>query len=158
MLTEAINPTEHWGNVDRIVSRWLKDRQELILIYCKVDGLKVFAQKDTPIQVRVHALCEVLIDYVSAGHFEVYQQLIKEAECFQDNYQATIDKLLPRIQESTEMALEFNDRYSDTELEQADMDRLSKHLNKLGMKMVERFELEDMLIDQLHTCHADKVA
>ncbi|MCG8536649.1 MAG: sigma D regulator [Pseudomonadales bacterium] len=158
MLTEAKSPTEQWGNVDRLITRWLKERQELILLYCKVDGLREFREQDTPIHVRVHALCEVLIDYVSAGHFEVYQHLMKEAEQFQDDYQATIDRILPLIQLSTELALDFNDRYSDAELEAEDMDRLSKDLNKLGMKMVERFDLEDQLIENLHTCHADMVA
>ncbi len=158
MLTEAKNPTEQWGTVDKLISRWLKERQELILLYCKVDGLKEFVQADTPINVRVHALCDVLIDYVSAGHFEVYQHLMKEAEQFQDDYQTTIDRILPLIQQSTEIALDFNERYSDAELEPEDMQRLSQDLNKLGVKMVERFDLEDQLIESLHTCHADMVA
>lgn len=158
MLTEAENPTEQWGNVDKLITGWLKERQELILLYCKVDGLKEFTQQETPIHIRVQALCEVLIDYVSAGHFEIYQHLMKEAEQFQDDYQNTIDRILPLIQLSTEIALDFNDRYSDAVLEPEDMERLSKDLNKVGMKIVERFDLEDQLIDNLHTCHADMVA
>ena len=158
MLTEAKNSTEQWGNIDRMISRWLKERQELIVLYCKVDGLKQFSSKDTPISVRVQALCDVLIDYVSAGHFEVYQMLMKEAEQFNDDYQRTIDRILPLIQHSTELALDFNDQYSSAELCDSNLDKLARDLNQLGEKMVERFDLEDKLIDSLHTCHRDMVA
>ncbi|MEE2733114.1 MAG: sigma D regulator [Pseudomonadota bacterium] len=158
MLTEAKNPTEQWGNIDRMISRWLKERQELIVLYCKVDGLKQFSTQDTPITIRVQALCDVLIDYVSAGHFEIYQVLMKEAEQFNDDYQQTIDRILPLIQQSTELALDFNDQYSSAELCESNMDKLARDLNQLGEKMVERFDLEDKLIDNLHTSHRDMVA
>ncbi|RLU00677.1 sigma D regulator [Ketobacter sp.] len=158
MLTEAKNTTEQWGNIDRMISRWLKERQELIVLYCKVDGLKQFSTQDTPITVRVQALCDVLIDYVSAGHFEIYQVLMKEAEQFNDDYQHTIDRILPLIQQSTELALDFNDQYSSAELCASNLDKLARDLNQLGEKMVERFDLEDKLIDSLHTCHRDMVA
>lgn len=158
MLTEVKNSTEQWGNVDKLIARWLKERQELILLYCKVDGLKQFSPKETPITIRVQALCDILIDYVSAGHFEVYQHLMKEAEQFEEDYHQTIDRILPLIQQSTELALDFNDRYTASNLDQSRMDRLAQDLNALGLKMVERFDLEDQLIDKLHNCHREMVA
>ena len=162
MLTEVSKATsgstEDWSTVDKVISRWLQERQELILLYCKVDGLKQFATQDTPVSVRVQALCDVLIDYVSAGHFEVYQHLMREAEGFKDDYQKTIDRILPLIQQSTEIALDFNDRYSNATDCENNMDQLAKDLNILGIKMVERFDLEDQLIDNLHTCHRELVA
>lgn len=158
MLTEAKIPTDEWGNVDKMISRWLLERQELIVLYCKVDGLKQFSSQDTPLSVRVQALCDVLIDYVSAGHFEVYQLLMKEAEHFNEDYQNTIDRILPLIQQSTELALDFNDHYCSAELCEKNIDQLARDLNKLGVKMVERFDLEDQLIENLHNCHRDMVA
>ena len=158
MLTEAINPTEQWGTVDKLIKHWLKERQELIVLYCKVDGLKEFTPQDTPIAVKVQALCQVLIDYVSAGHFEIYHQLVKEAEHFNDDYQDLIAHVFPRIEAATELALEFNDRYATVELCQQGMPSLAKDLNKLGEVMVERFDLEDQLIDRLHNRHREQVA
>ena len=108
--------------------------------------------------MRVHALCDVLIDYVSAGHFEIYKHLMQEAAGFNDEYQSTINRVLPLIQESTELALDFNDRYCREGLTEKDLAELSKDLNELGLKMVERFDLEDQLIDKLHNCHRDMVA
>ncbi len=158
MLQESFNHADQWTNVDRMISRWLKERQELIVLYCKVDGLKEFSQQHTPLSVRVQALCDVLIDYVSAGHFEIYQHLMKEAEHFQQDYQRTIDRILPLIQQSTEIALDFNDQYSSAQLDDNSMEQLARDLNRLGERMVERFDLEDQLIDNLHNCHRDMVA
>lgn len=158
MLTKVSNPNEQWGNVDKLIRHWLKERQELIVLYCKVDGLKEFTPQSTPIGVKVQALCQVLIDYVSAGHFEIYHQLMREAEEFNDDYKALITSIFPKIEESTTLALEFNDRYASVELCEKSMQTLARDLNALGMVMVERFELEDQLISSLHDCHRELVA
>jgi regulator of sigma D len=158
MLTKTSNPIEQWGTVDKLIKHWLKERQELIVLYCKVDGLKEFTPQDTPIAVKVQALCQVLIDYVSAGHFEIYDRLMREAEEFNDDYQDLIGRVIPEIEKSTTLALEFNDRYATVELCEKSMKTLARDLNALGLVMVERFELEDQLIASLHDCHRELVA
>lgn len=158
MLKHRENLSEHWGTVDKLVDRWLRERQELILLYCAVDGLRDFTPKETPINVKVQAFCDVLIDYASAGHFEIYDELMQEAADFQEDYKDFTATILPRIQESTEIAVEFNDKYLNTELEADDMPALSTDLSKLGEHMVDRFELEDQLIDVLHNRHRELVA
>jgi regulator of sigma D len=158
MLTKTSNPIEQWGTVDKLIKHWLKERQELIVLYCKVDGLKEFTPQDTPIAVKVQALCQVLIDYVSAGHFEIYDRLMREAEEFNDDYQDLISRVIPEIEKSTTLALEFNDRYATVEQCEKSMKTLARDLNALGLVMVERFELEDQLIAALHDCHRELVA
>ena len=158
MLTNISQPNEQWGTVDKLIGHWLKERQELIVLYCKVDGLKEYSSKSTPIAVKVQALCQVLIDYVSAGHFEVYHHLMKEAEEFNEDYKALIGNIFPEIEKSTTVALEFNDRYATAEQCEKCLETLARDLNALGMVMVERFELEDQLIASLHDCHRELVA
>lgn len=160
MLTNTSNPNEHWGSIDKLIRHWLKERQELIVLYCKVDGLKEFTSQDVPITVRVQALCQVLIDYVSAGHFEIYQKLLDEAGASRD-YRALIARFLSEIEKSTALALEFNDRYATPADCEKALDTLARDLNFLGVAMVERFELEDQLIEALNEHHArrhEKVA
>ncbi len=157
MPKHSTNTNEHWGAVDKIIEKWLVERQELILLFCAVDGLREFTPRSTPISVKVKAFCQVMIDYMSAGHFEVYEELMHEADEFEEDYGDLIKSILPRIQVSTEMAIEFNDRYADADIKEIHPE-MARHLSMLGEKLAERFELEDRLIDAMHSRHRELVA
>ncbi len=158
MLKQANNQKEHWGTVDKLVDRWLKERQELILLYCAVDGLREYTPKDTPVTIKVQAFCDVLIDYMSAGHFEIYDELLQEAKHFNDDYLDLANSAFPRIQSSTQTAVDFNDKYTRADIVEEQMPELAADLSELGEKLVERFDLEDQLIEALHNCHRELVA
>ncbi|MBV1884380.1 MAG: sigma D regulator [Pseudomonadales bacterium] len=148
---------DHWGTVDKLVEKWLHERQEVILLLCAVDGLKEYTPKNTPISVKIQALCQVLIDYVSAGHFEIYDELMSEAEEFGDNTDLA-KSLYPKIQITTDAAVDFNDRYDSAEHCEKLMSSLPTDLSHLGEKLEERFELEDQLIEVLHLRHKELVS
>lgn len=158
MLKKNESKNQHWGKVDQLIEGWLKERQDLIILYVAVDGLKEIAPSDTPISVKLQAFSQMLIDYVSAGHFEIYDELTQEAEEFQEDYSDLVTTVLPRIQESTELSLDFNDKYANLELCVESLDQVATDLSLLGEKMVERFELEDKMIEILHTRHRELVA
>jgi regulator of sigma D len=103
-------------------------------------------------------LCEVLVDYVSAGHFEVYEQLIQEAREFNDGGLELAAKVYPRIEQTTGVALNFNDRVDGRLLTEDDVRELFTELSKLGEVLESRFEMEDFLIEHLHNAHAGKMA
>lgn len=65
---------------------------------------------------------------------------------------------LPRIEQTTEVALNFNDRLDGRELSEEDVKELFGELSKLGETLETRFEMEDFLIEHLHNAHAGKVA
>lgn len=153
---EAETIKEHWGTVDKLVEKWLHERQEVILLLCAVDGLKEYTPKNTPISVKIQALCQILIDYVSAGHFEIYDELMSEAEEFGDNTDLA-KSLYPKIQVTTDVAIKFNDKYDSPDHCDELMSNLPKDLSKLGEHLEERFELEDQLIEVLHLRHKELV-
>lgn len=157
MLKHSETTHEHWGTVDKIIEKWLNERQELILLFCAVDGLREFTPRSTPIAVKVKAFCQVMIDYMSAGHFEIYEELMHEADEFEEDYGDLINSILPRIQMSTEIAIEFNDRYADANVQEIHPE-MAHHLSALGEKLAERFELEDRLIEVMHSRHREMVA
>ena len=107
----------------------------------------------------VQAFCQVLIDYVSAGHFEVYDRLIKESEQFGDkDTESILQRCYPVIQKSTDLAVQFNDTYETFQDQKLFREALSKDMSQLAESLEERFAIEDELIELLHNRHKEKVA
>ena len=98
MLESCESAQERWGGVHKIIDKWLNERQELLVLYVAIQGLKPFSSRETPVSVKIQAFCQVLMDYCSAGHFEVYEQLIKEAEEFNDGSIELANKHYPRLE------------------------------------------------------------
>ncbi|MCH8499226.1 MAG: sigma D regulator [Marinobacter sp.] len=157
MLENCRNARERWGGVSDLIDRWLKERQDLLVQYCELSGVTDFSQPAV-IKARLTSMCQVLMDYVSAGHFEVYEQLISEAREFDDGGLELAAKLYPLIEDTTGVALAFNDQLDKTGDSEADIRSLFAQLSALGEALETRFGLEDMLIEKLHNVHADQVA
>lgn len=157
MLDNCRSARERWGGVSELIDRWLKERQELLVRYCELSGENDFSQTEA-LKEKCVRLCEVLVDYVSAGHFEVYEQLIQEAREFNDGGLELAAKVYPRIEETTEVALNFNDRLDERALTEDEVKELFTELSQLGEVLESRFEMEDFLIEHLHNAHADKLA
>lgn len=159
MLDNCHTPEEQWAGVNDLVQRWLADRQELIVLYCSLSGVHAFSPNSSQSTIKLGKFCNMLVDYVSAGHFEVYEQLIKEAEVFSDTpAKALLDAAMPALKQSTEVALNFNDKFdsiSESPEKHAD---LKNDLSLLGESLVARFDLEDQLIKEVHEAHSELVA
>lgn len=157
MLDNCRNARERWGGVSELIDRWLKERQQLLVRYCELSGENDFSQTEA-LKEKCVRLCEVLVDYVSAGHFEVYEQLIQEAREFNDGGLELAAKVYPQIEKTTEVALNFNDRVDGRILSEQEIEALFAELSSLGEVLASRFEMEDFLIENLHTAHAGKLA
>lgn len=158
MLESCKDAKERWGGVSQLVDQWLTERQEMLILYCAIKGLKPYSPRETPVSIKIQAFCQVLVDYLSAGHFEVYEQLFKEAKEFSDEEALTLGRrLYPRIEELTEQAIAFNDKFDTAEHCLELMTELPRELSELGESLEERFQLEDQLIEKLHNAHAELV-
>ena len=83
MLENCRTAKERWGGVHQLIDRWLKERQELLVHYCDLSD----TARDTASENlgrKLERLCQILVDYTSAGHFEIYEQLNQEAREFHD--------------------------------------------------------------------------
>lgn len=155
MLDSCTTAQERWGGVHKLIDRWLAERKQLVQQYT---ALRQATESDQTTQTALESFCDIVVDYVSAGHFEVYEQLIREAEDFQDQGGLALARqLYPRIEKITENAVEFNDHYGRAG---SDGDRalMQDRLLHLGALLHERFELEDCLIEVLHTAHQDMLS
>ena len=75
MLESCRNAQERWGGVHLLIDRWLHERHALINAYHELH-----TDRDATARQALQRFCEYLVDYVSAGHFEIYEQLLAEAE------------------------------------------------------------------------------
>ncbi len=156
MLERCKTAQERWGGVHSIIDRWLQQRKGLIISWDELRQKASFTPADTP---NIQAFCELLVDYVSTGHFEVYEQLALEARDFHDDTALECFKrLMPEIDSNTEIVLEFQDKY-DTEAHCNELlVDLPFALQALGLVMDERFGYEDQLIEELHEAHSEQSA
>ena len=153
MLENCQSARERWGGVSDIIDRWLQERQDLLVLFCKLS-----AQKDVSFSAETEEtlrnFCQILVDYVSAGHFEIYEQLVNEGREF-DDYEGLLQakQHYKTVDSTTELILDFNDKYQETD----HLASLVTDLSRLGESLATRFEAEDQMIELLHNSHKNQV-
>ncbi len=153
MLEGCQTAKERWGGVSEIIDRLLNERQELIALYCSINGMYHFDDDKRPVASKLKELCQILVDYASAGHFGVYEQLIQEAREFNDGGVELANTILPMLEENTSRCLRFNDSCESI----SSLKRLQEAVSKLGETLEERFSFEDKMIEILHESHRNKL-
>lgn len=156
MLDNCKNAAERWGGVSDLIDKWLKERQLLIVGLCDL-SVNPGSSQENKVE-KFQSFCQILVDYVSVGHFEVYEQLVAEAAEYNDGGIELAKKIIPLIQDSTEVALAFNDRFDNIHKVDDGIESLIEELEVLGKTLEDRFELEDRLIESLHKAHAHSAA
>lgn len=151
MLDNCKNAAERWGGVSDLIDKWLLERKSLIVGLCDLSVNPGSSEENKA--EKFQSFCQLLVDYVSVGHFEVYEQLVAEAAEYDDGGIELAKKIMPLIQVSTEVALSFNDRFDDIHKVDDGIEGLIKELEELGETLEDRFALEDNLIESLHKAH-----
>lgn len=154
MLEKCKDAKERWGGVSQIIDNWLDERQTLISLYVHLPEHPI----DDQLNDNIAGFCQVMMDYLSFGHFEVYEQLLLEGHEYNDGSLENAQALLPKIQNTTDIALDFNDDCAQRmQFSVQSIREFSEKLSRLGEALEERFELEDQMIQILHTSHRDVV-
>ena len=138
---------QRFGGRFDAVDRWLDSRKDLLVRYLALTGAP-HADTALPNREQICLFCDALVDYVSAGHFEIYEQLLEQAEHGGPDAIDQYRFCYPQIAASTDIALAFNDRYAGEQLEDG-MSSFDRDLATLGSQLVDRFDLEDKLIAAL---------
>jgi len=154
MLENCKTAQERWGGTHEMIDRWLSDRQQALISFFAIQD----AQGKDNLGEHLQVFSEQLVDYVSEGHFEIYEQLFREAKEFDDGGLDLARELYPKIERTTQQFLNFNDKYASIDLVDANISTLKSDLSFLGEDMTERFDMEDQLIARLHTVHKKQLA
>ena len=154
MLTQIEKAKHQWGGSHDAIDNWLQERQQLLVQYCELAGLPPFERESgaLPRKSEIRSFCEILVDYVSAGHFEVYDKIAEQSDDAKDN-EDVASIVVPKITETTDHALNFNDDFAEVSGD-SDLASFDVKLSKLGQTLEERFALEDQLIQTIHKEHS----
>ncbi|MHB8621992.1 MAG: sigma D regulator [Sulfuricaulis sp.] len=135
-----------------LVQKLVAERTEMLSLYCQLAGLESYTNgknsRTKPVREVLQKFCQVLVDYIAAGHFSLYERIVNGTERRQQ-IAALAEKLYPGIANTTESALDFNDKYDCSDNCEIGM-AFSDDLSHLGEKIAFRIELEDKLIKHLH--------
>lgn len=116
----------------RLIDCWLDARDELMGLFADLTN--------GPAADIIEDFRSALMDYVCAGHFEVYERLVADTPTPESR--GLLRSLYPAIHDSTEAALVFDDVCTVPE----SAEELTLLLADLGLRLEERFLLEDQLI------------
>lgn len=130
----------------QMVDKLLSERQEMLVSFCQVAGLEPYKANKSTADI-LQDFCQILIDYSAFGHFEIYARLGNGKER-RDEVVKVAEDVYSRIQEASEVAVEFNDKYDSAD-HTLDLAHLSDDLSKLGEELAMRIEMEDRIIDAL---------
>lgn len=156
-MSDRNNANAVFLEVESLLQRWLKERRDVLARYTEVVVSLDISQSDAAMQAKQQPLCQLLVDYVSAGHFEVFNQLVDEAESFEDGSCELAQNILPSIGDTTEVILAYEEKYAsgatEGDVPEKDTEKLRRDVSALGEILESRFTLEDQLIAGLHNRH-----
>lgn len=134
------------GGFGDLIEHWLSLRQELIVNYSHIAGLNNVDKRILPSEKEFSDFCTSLIDYISAGHFRIYDKIMDQLKKKGMDSTREIETLYYNIVETTGLLVEFNDKYADSAELENNLENFDEDISKVGLLMEKRFEFEDQLV------------
>ena len=129
--------------LDALVS----SRTTTLALLTELAGKQPFAPEPS-MEKALREFCEALIDYTASAHFQLYRYLADNRERRQSVI-SLADELYPRIVETTDLILRFNDKYEAMTLDNS-VAFLAHDLSSLGECLADRIQLEDQVIKAMN--------
>jgi regulator of sigma D len=132
--------------IEAIISRWKEQRETL---HHDLDE-SLYSDHALQIDIQdfpIEHFCESLMDYISAGHFEVYETLLHESTAELEANRELLEQIYHSIETTTDLALSFNDKYRNEEVHSSEDASLPRDLQSLDDALTLRFALEDQLLE-----------
>ena len=133
------------------IKQLISERNEVLSLYCNIAGCDGSHTLDVDglDPETLQEFCQILIDYIATGHFELYRR-ISEGEERRTDMVKLADAIYPRIEQTTKIAVDFNDMFDGgNDFNENLKEKLPGSLSKLGEELATRIELEDKLINTL---------
>lgn len=145
MLNQLNILTENIGGMNKLADFWLSRRRQLLIVYYRLIGAK--PSRGAVIVIDEKSLddfCQNLVDYLSAGHFSIYERIIHNISDTSP-VRAAIS-IYPSLQENTTQIMHLYDSHLESAIDHNSYAQLQRALSEIGEMLEERFILEDKLI------------
>lgn len=148
MTGEIAEQQDRRASANHLQESLVAERTEMLVLFCRVAGLEPFSDTDNreTATVALQQFCQVMVDYIAAGHFSLYERIVNGTER-RRSIAELAENLYPRISRTTDVALDFNDKYDASHCEING--QLGDDLSRLGEELAVRVELEDRLLSAM---------
>lgn len=146
MSNENVVQIKERSQTSSLISELLEERKQVWSTYCAVSGIEEHKGQKS-IEELLQDFCQLSVDYISLGHFGVYQRILDGNER-RKSVMAAAERIYPNISKATEVVLDFNDKYQ-TLTPAMILNGLAADLSSVGEHLANRIELEDELIGEM---------
>jgi regulator of sigma D len=146
MSSEVQEQRDRRSGTRSLIDKMLSERQRMLVLYERLAGVEPYAD-ELPNDALLEEFSQILVDYIASGHFGLYERISKGKER-RRGIMDLAEELYPRIANTTQVAIEFNDVCEKSNGERM-TGNLSGMLSKLGEELAVRIELEDQLISEM---------
>jgi regulator of sigma D len=136
--------TERRQQSSQLIAELQKERQEVLSLYCGFAELKPFSAH-AGVKKLVTRFSQLLVDYVSLGHFGLYERLLAGTERRQ-GVLSVAREVYAEFSATTDAVIAFNDKYDDVDKIES-FDDLEQDLSILGENLARRIDFEDRLCE-----------
>lgn len=154
------------------INDMIRQRQQLVLVYVQLikraNDIADLEYEEDPFALdfveedysaykpslvkQVTQFCEMLTDYISHGHFDLYPKIVELMENASGRSLSIAQRVLPRLNDTTEPLMNFCDLYAEEPSEEQ-FKNLCRDLSIIGQELEIRFRMEDRLIIALRLVH-----
>ncbi len=125
----------------------VRTRSETLSLYSELASQRPF-EADEVTHEALQEFCQALIDYAASAHFQLYRFISDRLERRTPVLEIA-DRVYPKIVQTTDNILRFNDKYEAVDLINGNREilgLLDADLSLLGETLAERIQLEDQVI------------
>ncbi|XBS69999.1 sigma D regulator [Acerihabitans sp. KWT182] len=148
MLNQLEILAQRVGGSNELIDQWLVARRGLLVAYYHLIGLKPNKEKHTPLDENaLDDFCHHLVDYLSAGHFHVYDRIVQNADESSPK-SPLIPQIYQALQDNTQQIMSFYDTQFENAVDHDNCMEFQEALSGVGEALATRFSLEDSLIQK----------
>ena len=145
MLNQLNDLTDRVGGSNELVDAWLEARRQLLVSYYHLVGIKPNKESLTALDEQaLDSFCHGLVDYLSAGHFSVYERIISEMQG--DSPLIAAAQIYPQLERNTEHLMQLYDGHLQQSITDDNCMTFQQALSEVGEVLEARFTLEDKLV------------